>query len=114
MVTDARGREGAAAPTKDARRRRVQAALRCTCPLKTGQADWLGSGNVGSDFLDISSLVNTTLEGGLLGLAFHPDYASNGYFYVNYTRSGTGGNALTTVIARYSVSAGNPNLADPA
>lgn len=50
----------------------------------------------------------------MLGLAFHPDYASNGYFYVNYTRSGTGGNALTTVIARYSVSAGNPNLADPA
>jgi hypothetical protein len=74
----------------------------------------LGSGNVGSDFLDISSLVNTTFEGGLLGLAFHPDYANNGYFYVNYTRSGTGGNALTTVIARYRVSAGNPNLADPA
>lgn len=64
------------------------------------------------NFLDISALVDTTFEGGLLGLAFHPNYASNGYFYLNYTRSGTGGSALTTVIARYQVSAGNPNLAD--
>lgn len=73
-----------------------------------------GGGNAGSDFLDISSLVNTQFEGGLLGLAFHPDYVSNGYFYVNYTRTGSGGDELTTVIARYSSSAGNPNLADPA
>lgn len=46
-------------------------------------------------------------ERGLLGLAFHPNYASNGYFYVNYTRAGDG----ATVIARYSVSA-DPNVAN--
>ncbi|MGV3695842.1 PQQ-dependent sugar dehydrogenase [Flavobacterium sp.] len=48
-------------------------------------------------------------ERGLLGLAFHPNYATNGYFYVNYTRTGDG----ATVIARYSVSTGDPNIADP-
>lgn len=46
-------------------------------------------------------------ERGLLGLAFHPNYASNGYFYVNYTRAGDG----ATVIARYTVSS-DPNIAD--
>ncbi len=58
------------------------------------------------------TLTTTTIasggERGLLGLAFHPDYATNGYFYVNYTRAGDG----ATVIARYSVSA-DPNVADP-
>lgn len=48
-------------------------------------------------------------ERGLLGLAFHPNYATNGYFYVNYTRAGDG----ATVVARYTVSA-DPNVADPA
>lgn len=60
-------------------------------------------------------------ERGLLGLAFHPDFSTNGYFYVNYTETATpsgdcppGADCLwNTVIARYSVSAGNPNLADP-
>ena len=46
-------------------------------------------------------------ERGLLGLTFHPNYATNGYFYVNYTRAGDG----ATVIARYSVSA-DINVAD--
>ena len=45
-------------------------------------------------------------ERGLLGLAFHPNFATNGYFYVNYTN--TSGN---TVVARYTVSS-NPNVAD--
>lgn len=36
-------------------------------------------------FLDISDRVSTESEQGLLGLAFHPNYAENGYFYVNYT-----------------------------
>lgn len=48
-------------------------------------------------------------ERGLLGLAFHPNYATNGYFYVNYTRAGDG----DTVIARYTVSSSDPNVADP-
>lgn len=65
---------------------------------------------VPTPFLDITGLVETGGgEQGLLGLAFHPDYASNGYFYVNYTRAGDG----ATVVARYSVSA-DPNVADPA
>ncbi|WP_341200591.1 PQQ-dependent sugar dehydrogenase [Croceibacter atlanticus] len=58
-------------------------------------------------FLDITNLVTTNGERGLLGLAFHPNYTTNGYFYVNYTN--TSGN---TVISRFSVSADNPNLAD--
>ncbi|MFG0312604.1 MAG: PQQ-dependent sugar dehydrogenase, partial [Phycisphaerales bacterium] len=46
-------------------------------------------------------------EQGLLGLAFHPDYANNGRFFVNYT--GSGGD---TRVAEYQVSAGDPNVAD--
>ena len=53
-----------------------------------------------------TSTISTGGERGLLGLAFHPNYDSNGYFYVNYTN--TVGN---TVIARYSVSV-DPNVAD--
>jgi len=62
-------------------------------------------------FLDIDSLVlgSTSVGGeqGLLGLAFHPDYRNNGYFFVNYTN-----NSGSTVVARYQVSA-NPNVANP-
>ena len=58
-------------------------------------------------FLDIDGLA-TGNEQGLLGLAFHPDYDSNGLFYVNLTISGSG----TTHIRRYQVSA-NPDIADP-
>jgi len=57
-------------------------------------------------FLNISNLISSGGERGLLGLAFHPNYATNGFFYVNYTN--TAGN---TVIARYSVNTTNPNLA---
>lgn len=61
-------------------------------------------------FLDITSLVSQSgNERGLLGLAFHPDYANNGFFYVNYTKASNG----NTVIARYQRSAGNPDAADP-
>lgn len=59
-------------------------------------------------FLDIRSLVLAGGERGLLGLAFHPRYRENGFFFVNYTdRRGD------TVVARYSVSAADPNIADP-
>jgi glucose/arabinose dehydrogenase len=57
-------------------------------------------------FLDLDGLA-TGSEQGLLGLAFHPDYANNGYFYVNFTASGGG----TTYIRRYRVSA-NPDIVD--
>ncbi|VXB35465.1 Cadherin [Flavobacterium sp. 9AF] len=59
-------------------------------------------------FLNISSLVSTNGERGLLGLAFHPNYSTNGYFFVNYTN--TSGN---TVIARYSVPTPGANEATP-
>lgn len=50
-------------------------------------------------FLDIKSKVNAGGEKGLLGLAFHPNFKSNGQFFVNYTRTNKGN--LETVIARY-------------
>lgn len=56
----------------------------------------------------LSMTVSTASEQGLLGMAFHPDYANNGYFFVNYTNSGG-----STVIARYQVSGSNPNVASP-
>ncbi|MCL9803941.1 PQQ-dependent sugar dehydrogenase [Flavobacterium amniphilum] len=59
-------------------------------------------------FLNITSLTNESGERGLLGMAFHPNYSTNGFFYINYTN--TSGN---TVIARYSVNGSNPNLANP-
>ena len=59
-------------------------------------------------FLDIGGKINFSGEQGLLGMAFHPDYANNGQFYVNYTDS-----AAMTIVARYEVSPGNPDLADP-
>ena len=64
----------------------------------------------GPTFLDISSLVaSDTGERGLLGLAFHPDYAGNGLLYVDYTRASDG----ATVVAEYHRSAGDPDAADP-
>jgi glucose/arabinose dehydrogenase len=59
-------------------------------------------------FLDIVSRVNSQAnERGLLGLAFHPDYAANGLFFVHYSdRNGD------TAISRFSVS-GDPDRADP-
>jgi len=57
-------------------------------------------------FLDITGIVQNGGERGLLGLAFHPSYATNGYFYVNYTDGGG-----DTRVARYTVS-GNANVAD--
>jgi glucose/arabinose dehydrogenase len=60
-------------------------------------------------FLNIQSRVNSASnERGLLGLVFHPNFAQNGYFYVNYTN--TAGN---TRVSRFNVSAADPNVADP-
>jgi glucose/arabinose dehydrogenase len=56
-------------------------------------------------FLTVTGL-STGSEQGLLGLAFHPNYATNGFFYINYTNT-----AGDTIIARYSVSA-NPDIAN--
>lgn len=59
-------------------------------------------------FLDITDRVTSGGETGLLGLAFHPDFETNGYFYVNYTAP----NPLRTVISRFQISAANPDSAD--
>ncbi|VAW33395.1 hypothetical protein MNBD_GAMMA01-1788 [hydrothermal vent metagenome] len=61
-------------------------------------------------FLDIQSKVVSGGERGLLGLAFHPDYTNNGFFYVNYTKESP--NRGDTIIERYQVSAGDVNVAD--
>ncbi|MBW6480039.1 MAG: PQQ-dependent sugar dehydrogenase [Bacteroidales bacterium] len=61
-------------------------------------------------FLDLTVLVSQSgNERGLLGLAFHPQYVQNGYFFVNYTRSSDG----ATVVARFSVDDENADIADP-
>jgi len=62
-------------------------------------------------FLDISGQISSGGEKGLLGLAFHPDYLNNGYFYVNYTK--TVGSNLYTQISRFSVSTADPDIANP-
>jgi glucose/arabinose dehydrogenase len=60
-------------------------------------------------FLDVSNLVSTDAsERGLLGLAFHPKFAENGTFFIDYTDVNG-----DTVVAKYRVSADNPNVADP-
>ncbi|MHB9029111.1 MAG: PQQ-dependent sugar dehydrogenase, partial [Candidatus Latescibacterota bacterium] len=60
--------------------------------------------------LDITDRVDSHgNEMGLLGLAFHPDFESNGYFFVDYTAA----NPMRTVISRFTVSRSNPDSADP-
>src|SRR5262245_8012465 len=61
-------------------------------------------------FLNIASKIVAGGEQGLLGLAFHPQYTSNGRFFVNYTRRPDG----ATVVSEFRVSAGDPNVADTA
>ncbi|SFH92694.1 PQQ-dependent sugar dehydrogenase [Halpernia frigidisoli] len=67
------------------------------------------SGSVNpADFINLNSKITFGGERGLLGLAFHPQFATNGYFFVYY-------NAVTTgniTVARYSVNATNQNTAD--
>ncbi|MDX2162621.1 MAG: PQQ-dependent sugar dehydrogenase [bacterium] len=66
-------------------------------------------------FLDLSGMIPSSVamggysEQGLLGLAFHPNYAENGLFFAHFTDT-----AGDTVIARFQVSADDPDLADPA
>lgn len=61
-------------------------------------------------FLDIRTRVNDSGgEQGLLGLAFDPEYASNGRFYVNYTAGSGNG---STRVSRFRVTEA-PNVADP-
>ena len=63
-------------------------------------------------FLNLSAKIDTTGESGMLGLAFHPDFANNRLFYVCYTDDFLPGDPLI-VVESYSVSTTNPNVADP-
>ena len=69
---------------------------------------WQNGALQGQPFLDISTSVAVAGEGGLLSMAFDPQYAANGYFYVYYTDAGN-----NIVIARFTRST-NANVADAA
>ena len=77
-----------------------------------GKIKIIKDGNVlATPFLDVGNaglglLGSAGNEQGLLGLAFHPDYSSNGRFFINYTDSGN-----DTVVAEFTVSA-NPDIAN--
>ena len=79
--------------------------------IKNGQV-------VGTPFLDIDARVASGQldnEQGLLGLAFHPEFASNGRFFVFYTAedSDVGGSMPANVVSEFGLIAGSPDLADP-
>jgi hypothetical protein len=67
-------------------------------------------------FLDVTGVAHFVEGGeqGLLGLAFHPNYASNNLFYVFYTTGGCPGANCANVVARYTASTADLNVADPA
>jgi glucose/arabinose dehydrogenase len=80
--------------------------------VEQGGIIYVWDGSTSSIFLDLTNTVSASAnrssytEQGLLGLAFHPDYAENGLFFVNYTdRAGH------TALAKYKVSS-DANLAD--
>ncbi len=79
--------------------------------LEKGGLIRLIKGGAMSTFLDIQSLVlsDGLSEGGLLGLAFHPDYEKNGRFFIHYSARPTG----RTKIVEYKRSASDPDKADP-
>ncbi len=64
---------------------------------------------LGADYINLSGIITSGGEQGLLSMAFDPNWNANGRFYVNYTN--TSGN---TVVARYTATGGNPasNTAD--
>lgn len=62
------------------------------------------------EFLNIQSRVSTAgNEEGLLGLAFHPDFETNGYFFVYYSASGP----RRSIVSRFNTFADNPSRGDP-
>jgi glucose/arabinose dehydrogenase len=67
-----------------------------------------GSTILPTPFLDVSSLISGGGERGLLSIAFHPQYASNRYFFIYYTNT-----AGDITVAQYRTDAGTPDVADP-
>lgn len=76
---------------------------------KAGRIQVMGNGGGSSTYLDISAQVDAEGERGLLGLAFDPNFASNGRFYVNYIDKAT----KNTVVAAYTAPSAASNTADP-
>jgi len=78
---------------------------------KAGRIQVLQDGALAPEpFLDITDRVGSDgSEQGLLSVAFHPEYAANGAFYVDYTDLDG-----DTVVSRFTVSPGHPDRADPA
>jgi glucose/arabinose dehydrogenase len=70
----------------------------------------LWDGTTTSNFIDLSSIISTGGERGLLSMAFHPDFngTSNRYFFVYYTNS-----SGDLEVSRYQTTAGNSNTGDP-
>lgn len=62
-------------------------------------------------FMDLTSRTVLNGEAGLCGLAFHPGFATNGYFYVFYT--GSSNSSMVDIVSRFKVSTGNTNQGDP-
>jgi glucose/arabinose dehydrogenase len=85
---------------------------------QTGQVVIFKNGSLlPAQFLDISASVsnftNAGSEQGLLSLAFDPNFAGNGFFYVTYTTDNNDPTFIySTTLARYQVANGNPDLAD--
>jgi glucose/arabinose dehydrogenase len=77
--------------------------------IQTGQILVYSGGSVlATPFLDLSGIITSGGERGLLSVAFHPQYASNGFFFVYYTNG-----AGNIEVARYKRLASDPNVADP-
>lgn len=68
-----------------------------------------GTSVLPTPFLNLTTLTNASGEQGLLSMAFHPNHLVNRYFFVYYNNISTG----SVTIARYQVSSGNSNVADP-
>ena len=75
---------------------------------QNGKIRIVSGGVVTGTFLDIRAKISRSGERGLLGLAFHPDYATNGKFYVYYTDL-----KGRIAVAEYHRSSGDPDKADP-
>ncbi len=69
-----------------------------------------GSSFLTKPFLNVSDLITAGGERGLLSLAFHPDYATNGYFFIWYNEKVNG----DVTLARFTRSSTNADTADPA
>lgn len=79
------------------------------CEQNSGKVKILDeNGSVIGDLINVSSSIANGGERGLLGIAFHPDFAENGYFFLNFTN-----NSGNTEITRYTVPEATPNQADP-